>query len=51
MTFGRPAAIPESYVKLDFPVDYEAVHLSGVSKGDPRRHISVQFFVATMYVC
>lgn len=48
MTFGRPAAIPESYVKLDLPVDYDAVHLTGVSKGDLTKHISVQFFVATM---
>lgn len=49
MTFGRPAAIPEAYVKLDLPVDFDEIHL--VRRPDPRKHLSVQFYNATMYVC
>ncbi len=49
MTFGRPAAIPDDYVKLALPVDYDNV-LESMLPADPRKHTSVCFFNATMYV-
>lgn len=49
MTFGRPPAIPDSYVQLDLPV------VDSVGEGEPFvddktiRH-SIQFFNSTMSV-
>ena len=42
MTFGRPAAIPESYIKLELPAHYEGSSPSAV------KHASMLFFNATM---
>jgi hypothetical protein len=47
MTFGRPAAIPDSYVRLELPVDLASADPS-LSGQDLRRQKSVQFFNATM---
>jgi hypothetical protein len=49
MTFGRPAAIPDSYIKLELPVDIDTL-ISPNTPADPRKHASVQFFNVTMYV-
>jgi hypothetical protein len=47
MTFGRPAAIPDSYVKLEMPVETEVDPLSPPSvEGSNPTNIS--FFAATM---
>ena len=48
MTFGRPAAIPENYVKLDLPVDYDDILPSSTAGFDPVKRNSVLFFNATM---
>lgn len=47
MTFGRPAAIPESYVKLDMPTETEVDPLSprSVEGSNPT---NIAFFNATM---
>lgn len=47
MTFGRPSTIPDSYVKLELPTNYESVEYSAFS---PETHssLSVAFFNATM---
>jgi hypothetical protein len=47
MTFGRPPAIPESYVQLELPVPYASLQqpVSAVEKGDS---LSVAFFNGTM---
>lgn len=47
MTFGRPAAIPDDYVKLDLPVkhDFEA---SSSFVDEETSTISVAFFNSTM---
>lgn len=49
MTFGRPTAIPDSYIKLELPVEIDTL-LCPNAPVDPRKHTSVQFFNATMYV-
>jgi hypothetical protein len=49
MTFGRPAAIPDNYVKLELPIDLTSADVS-MSGPDLRRQKSVQFFNATMWV-
>jgi hypothetical protein len=49
MTFGRPAAIPDSYIKLELPVELDTPILP-LTPADPRKHPSVQFFNATMYI-
>jgi hypothetical protein len=47
MTFGRPAAIPDTYVKLEMPVETEVDPLSPPSvEGSNPSNIS--FFAATM---
>lgn len=48
MTFGRPVAIPENYVKLDLPVDYDDILPSSIPGGDLVKRNSVLFFNATM---
>jgi hypothetical protein len=47
MTFGRPAAIPDSYVKLEMPVEIEVDTLSPppVEGSNPT---NISFFAATM---
>jgi hypothetical protein len=47
MTFGRPAAIPESYVKLEMPTETEVDPLSprSVEGSNPT---NIAFFAATM---
>ena len=47
MTFGRPAAIADNYVKLELPLDYDAVLLS-TTPSDPCKQVSVRFFNVTM---
>ncbi|TVY92748.1 hypothetical protein LAWI1_G002078 [Lachnellula willkommii] len=47
MTFGRPATIPDDYVRLELPLDYDELILSSTTF-DPRQQISVQFFNATI---
>jgi hypothetical protein len=47
MTFGRPAAIPDSYIKLDMPTEIEVDPLSppSVEGSNPS---NIAFFAATM---
>jgi hypothetical protein len=46
MTFGRPAAIPDVYVRMELPVDFSAY--PGVVVQDPTKELlSVGFFNAT----
>jgi hypothetical protein len=47
MTFGRPATIPDDYVRLELPLNYDEL-IPSSALFDPRRQISVQFFNATM---
>jgi hypothetical protein len=47
MTFGRPAAIPDSYVKLDLPVKRDFEKPSNFVD-DETSVLSVAFFNATM---
>lgn len=47
MTFGRPVAIPEDYVKLPLPCNIDEVSTTGITS-DPRNAVSVAFFNATM---
>lgn len=49
MTFGRPQAIPDSYVQLDLPVAYETAQTS-VTAGPSPRSAGVDFYTATMSV-
>lgn len=49
MTFGRPAAIPDSYVRLELPVEIDK-QIPPVAPANLRKNTSVQFFTATMYV-
>ena len=49
MTFGRPAAIPDCYVRLELPVEYELADAS-VTTFEARKEISVGFYSATMFV-
>lgn len=46
MTFGRPAAIPESYVKLELPEPFESMGPSPAEYS--QKQDSVGFFSATM---
>jgi hypothetical protein len=50
MTFGRPAAIPDDYVRIDLPRSLEppASDVAQAAANDPKQQISVHFFVATM---
>lgn len=48
MTFGRPATIPDEYVKLELPVDYDSITPSTPPSTDPVRQNSVVFFNATI---
>ena|SRR6187402_3641799 len=45
MTFGRPAAIPDSYVVLDLPCN---IDLDPSEPVNPQRDISLDFFNSTM---
>ncbi len=47
MTFGRPAAIPDDYVKLELPRSFDDGGSPGLA-ADPRNIVSVNFFNATM---
>lgn len=47
MTFGRPAAIPDSYVKLELPMKREFEDSTGPADEDPAA-LSVVFFNSTM---
>ncbi|KAL4737926.1 C6 transcription factor [Aspergillus similis] len=47
MTFGRPAAIPDSYVQLDLPVFQGSTEVLSTSKND-EAHMSIQFFNSTI---
>ena len=48
MTFGRPAAIPDGYMMLDLPVDYDTILSPRTAPVDSIKHDSVLFFNATM---
>lgn len=52
MTFGRPLAIPEEYIKLPLPVFIDNAPASGHASSDQTTvdRISVLFFNASMYV-
>jgi hypothetical protein len=47
MTFGRPPAIPESYIQLDLPIPYATLQqpMTTEEKGDA---LSILFFNSTM---
>ena len=47
MTFGRPAAIPDDYINMDLPVDYDEL-IPSTRPTDPKIQGSVGFFNATM---
>jgi hypothetical protein len=47
MTFGRPAAIPDSYVKLELPKKREFENSTGLVDGETAA-LSVAFFNSTM---
>lgn len=47
MTFGRPAAIPDSYVKLELPSKRQFEN-SSAFVDDETSYLSVSFFNATM---
>ncbi|KAF2801274.1 uncharacterized protein BDZ99DRAFT_456469 [Mytilinidion resinicola] len=47
MTFGRPAAIPDSYVRLALPVDFDHI-APETSAEDPRKRNSTLFFTMTI---
>lgn len=47
MTFGRPAAIPDSYVKLELPMKREFENSIGLVD-DKTAALSVAFFNSTM---
>jgi hypothetical protein len=47
MTFGRPATIPDDYVKLELPINYQDL-LVPAPAIDNRKADSVLFFNATM---
>lgn len=47
MTFGRPAAIPESYVKLELPSKHP-VEKSPTLIDEDTLYLSVSFFNATL---
>lgn len=47
MTFGRPAAIPDNYVRLELPLDYEHIDLVENEK----KKNSTLFYSMTMYAC
>lgn len=53
MTFGRPASIPQDYIKVDLPGDFPAseheITLSPKGEGHTK-NISVPFFTKTMYL-
>jgi hypothetical protein len=49
MTFGRPAAIPDSYIKLELPVEIDTV-VDPKMPANSQKHASVQFFNGTMHV-
>jgi hypothetical protein len=49
MTFGRPPAIPESYVQLELPVPYTEVQQPlSITAGETGDSMSVSFFNGTM---
>ena len=48
MTFGRPAAISDDYVRLELPIPYETV-LEMNAPAKIRNYRSVLFFKATMF--
>lgn len=47
MTFGRPATIPDDYIKLELPIDIENVLDTAIST-DTQKSTSVLFFSATI---
>ncbi|KAF2501403.1 hypothetical protein BU16DRAFT_450555 [Lophium mytilinum] len=47
MTFGRPAAIPDSYVRLELPVDFDCIAADN-SAVDPRKRNSTLFYTMTI---
>lgn len=49
MTYGRPPAIPDQYIKLLLPKDYPNITRSA-SDPDLWKQLSVPFYNATMYV-
>lgn len=49
MTFGRPAAIPDSYVKLELPASHPDLDTSAVIESETSS-LSLSFFNASMYV-
>ena len=50
MTFGRPAAIPDDYVRLELPMNIDQIIPSSTQPTDLRVQNSVNFFNATMSV-
>lgn len=49
MTFGRPAAIPDNYVKLDLPSKRDFDESSALVN-DETTFLSLTFFNSTMFV-
>lgn len=49
MTFGRPAAIPDSYVKLELPAAHPDLDISAVIESETSS-LSLSFFNSSMYV-
>jgi Fungal specific transcription factor domain len=47
MTFGRPGAIPDDYVKLELPRSFDDGGSPGLAS-DSRSLVSIDFFNATM---
>ena len=47
MTFGRPAAIPDSYDKMELPLDFVET-MPSTLLADPQKKATVPFFNATM---
>lgn len=53
MTFGRPASIPEPYIKVDLPKEYPPSSLPGTNtftSFEARNPANVSFFAATVYL-
>jgi hypothetical protein len=47
MTFGRPAAVPDDYVRIELPVDIET-GIDGATATDTHKSTSLLFFNATI---
>ncbi|OAP63435.1 hypothetical protein AYL99_02662 [Fonsecaea erecta] len=48
MTFGRPPAIPDSYVQLELPVGFSAVDGGAAAPADKKESLSIAFFNGTI---